>query len=154
MTQNFDAIDRAILRALQHDGRLQNQQLAALVGLSPSPCLRRVRRLEEEGAIERYVALLDPVKVGLGMTLFSRVSLVTQDAETVENFAEAMRRLPQVVECYIMAGECDALLRVVVADIDDYRRFQSTHLTRANGVQTLKTDFPLQKVKQSTELPV
>ena len=154
MPSDFDAIDRAILRALQRDGRLQNLQLAALVGLSPSPCLRRVRRLEEEGAIERYVALLDPAKIGLGLTMFARISLVTQDAETVEHFAEAMRCLPQVVECYIMAGECDALLRVVAADINDYRRFQSTHLTRANGVQTVKTDIPMQRVKQSTELPL
>lgn len=151
MPITFDATDLAILRALQHDGRLQNLQLAETVGLSPSPCLRRVRRLEEDGVIERYVALLDPARIGFGMTMFARISLVAQDAETVEHFAEAMRRLPQVMECYIMAGECDALLRVVAADIDAYRRFQSTHLTRANGVQTVKTD---KKVKLSTELPL
>lgn len=151
---SLDAIDRAILRALQRDGRLQNQQLADVVGLSPSPCLRRVRRLEEAGVIERYTALLNPAVVGLGMTMFARVSLVAQDAETVDAFAETMRGLPQVVECYIMAGECDALLRVVAADIDDYRRFQNRHLTRANGVQTVKTDIPMQVVKQSTTLPI
>lgn len=154
MPLNFDAIDLAILRALQRNGRLQNLQLAEAVGLSPSPCLRRVRRLEEEGAIERYVALLDHAKTGFGMTMFARVSLVAQDAETVDHFANAMRRLPQVMECYIMAGECDALLRVVAADIDAYRQFQSAHLTRANGVQTVKTDIPMQKVKLSTELPL
>lgn len=154
MPLNFDAIDLAILRALQRNGRLQNLQLAEEVGLSASPCLRRVRRLEEEGAIERYVALLDHAKIGFGMTMFARISLVSQDAETVDHFADAMRRLPQVMECYIMAGECDALLRVVAADIDAYRQFQSTHLTRANGVQTVKTDIPMQKVKLSTELPL
>ena len=154
MAVTLDAIDRNILRTLQHDGRLQNLQLAAAVGLSPSPCLRRVRRLEDAGIIERYVALVDAAKIGLGMTMFARISLVAQDAETVGDFAKAMRRLPQVVECYIMAGECDALLRVVASDIDAYRQFQSTHLTRANGVQTVKTDIPMETVKQSTELPL
>ncbi|KAG9607051.1 hypothetical protein KCV01_g5348, partial [Aureobasidium melanogenum] len=150
----LDALDIRILRSLQRDGRLQNLQLAEEVGLSPSPCLRRVRRLEEAGVVERYVALLNPAAMGLGLTVFARISLVAQDAETVDRFVEAVRQFPQVVECYIMAGECDALLRVVAADIDAYRQFQSTHLTRANGVQTVKTDIPMQKVKQSTELPI
>jgi Lrp/AsnC family transcriptional regulator, leucine-responsive regulatory protein len=154
MPMTLDAIDRNILRALQHNGRLQNLQLAELVGLSPSPCLRRVRLLEETGIIERYAALLDATKLGLGMTMFARISLVAQDAETVGNFAAAMIRLPEVVECYIMAGECDALLRVVAADIEAYRQFQSTHLTRANGIQTVKTDIPMETVKQSTKLPL
>lgn len=154
MLPAIDAIDRNVLRALQRDGKLQNIQLAEMVGLSPSPCLRRVRRLEDAGIIKRYAALLDATKIGLGVTMFARISLVAQDAETVEHFAEAMQRLPQVVECYIMAGECDALLRVVAADIDAYRQFQSTHLTRANGIQTVKTDIPMQTVKQSTELPL
>lgn len=154
MPPAIDSIDRSILRALQHDGRLQNLQLAEAIGLSPSPCLRRVRRLEASGIVERYVALIDASQVGWGMTMFARVSLVAQDAETVARFSEAMRRLPQVMECYIMAGECDALLRVVAADIAGYRIFQSLHLTRANGVQTVKTDIPMEKVKQSTELPL
>ena len=154
MPDKLDTLDIRILRALQRDGKLQNLQLADTVGLSPSPCLRRVRRLEESRVIECYVALLNASALGFGLTVFARISLVSQDAESVERFAEAMRQLPQVVECYIMAGECDALLRVVAADIDAYRRFQSTHLTRANGVQTVKTDIPMQKVKQSTELPI
>jgi Lrp/AsnC family transcriptional regulator, leucine-responsive regulatory protein len=150
----LDPIDRRILRALQKDGRLQNVELAKRVGLSPSPCLRRVRRLEEAGVIDRYAALLDASKIGVNLTVFARVSLVSQDAETVDRFTNAMRNLPQVVECYVMAGECDALLRVVAADLDDYRRFQSTHLTRVNAVQTVKTDIPLQKIKLSSELPL
>jgi Lrp/AsnC family transcriptional regulator, leucine-responsive regulatory protein len=154
MPSSLDHIDRLILRALQRDGRLQNVDLAKQVGLSPSPCLRRVRLLEEAGIIERYVALIDASKVGISLVVFARVSLMAQDAETVDHFAEAMRKLPQVVECHIMAGECDALLRVVAADLDDYRRFQSAHLTRVNGVQTVKTDIPMQKVKLSTELPL
>ncbi|CAB3771354.1 Leucine-responsive regulatory protein [Paraburkholderia humisilvae] len=154
MPIKLDTLDIRILRALQRDGKLPNLQLAETVGLSPSPCLRRVRRLEELRVIEGYVALLNTVATGLGLTVFARISLVSQDAETVERFAEAVRQLPEVLECYIMAGECDALLRVVAADIDAYRKFQSTHLVRAIGVQTVKTDIPLQKVKQSTELPI
>ena len=86
--------------------------------------------------------------------MFARISLISQDAETVERFAVMVRELPQVVECHVMAGECDALLRVVAADLDGYRHFQSTYLTRANGVQTVKTDIPMQRVKLSTELPI
>ena len=104
-------------------------------------------------ASRRHAALLHASKIGVNLTVFARVSLISQDAETVERFTNAMRNLPQVVECYVMAGECDALLRVVAADLDDYRRFQSTHLTRVNAVQTVKTDIPLQKIKLSSELP-
>jgi Lrp/AsnC family transcriptional regulator, leucine-responsive regulatory protein len=154
MPVQLDNIDRYILSALQSQGRLQNIELAEKVGLSPSPCLRRVKRLEDLGVIKRYVALVDANKVGIGLTVFSRISLVAQDAETVETFAQAMNALPQVVECHIMAGECDALLRVVAEDLDDYRSFQIAHLTRKNGVQTVKTDIPMQTVKLSTELPL
>jgi DNA-binding Lrp family transcriptional regulator len=154
MSVKLDQIDRRILRALQRDGRLQIVELAKRVGLSPSPCLRRLRRLEKSGVIDRYAALLDASKIGLGLVIFARVSLVSQDAETVAQFTRAIRDLPQVVECHIMAGECDALLRVVAADLDDYRRFQNDHLTRINAVQTVKTDIPLQRIKLSVELPV
>lgn len=154
MPIKLDEIDRRILRALQRDGRMQNAELAQEVGLSPSPCLRRVRLLEEAGVIQRYVAVLDPAKLGIGMTLFTRVWLTAQDAETIEHFVAAMKQLPQVVECYIMLGESDALLRVVVDDLDGYRRFQTTHLTRANGIRNVKTDLPSEIVKQTHALPV
>lgn len=150
----LDDTDRRILKALQSNGRLQNVELAKMVGLSPSPCLRRVRLLEEAGVIERYVALLDPAKIGVGMTVFARVRLIAQDEQTVERFTEAIRRLPQVVECHLMAGDCDFLLRVVLKDLDDYRRFQIAHLTRSQGVQSIKTDIPMQRIKQSSELPL
>lgn len=149
----IDDIDKRILRALQRNGRLQNIELAKEVGLSPSPCLRRVKLLEEAGIIDRYVAVLDPAKVGVPLSMFARVWLIAQDAETIDRFMDAMKRLPQVMECYIMLGESDALLRVVVADLDDYRRFQSTHLTRVNGIQNVKTDVPSQIVKQTYALP-
>jgi DNA-binding Lrp family transcriptional regulator len=150
----LDRIDRAILAAIQSEGRIQNLDLASRVGLSPSPCLRRLKRLEDAGVVRGYVALLDGDKVGIGLTVFARISLVAQDAETVETFAQAMNALPQVVECHIMAGECDALLRVVASDLNGYRKFQVAHLTRQNGVQSVKTDVPIQTVKSSTELPV
>jgi len=154
MPMKLDEIDRRILRALQEDGRLQNVELARKVGLSPSPCLRRVKLLEEAGIIDRYVAVLDPVRVGVGMSLFARVWLTAQDAETIDHFMAAMKRLPQVMECYIMLGESDALLRVAVADLAEYRQFQATHLTRANGIQNVKTDVPSQIVKQTYALPI
>ena len=150
----LDEIDKRILRELQEDGQLQNVELARRVGLSPSPCLRRVRLLEEAGIISRYVAVVDQAKVGLRLSMFARVWLTAQDAETIDHFIAAMRRLPEVVECYIMLGESDALLRVVVADLDDYRRFQSAHLTRKNGIQSVKTDVPSETVKQTFALPL
>ncbi|MCJ8026044.1 Lrp/AsnC family transcriptional regulator [Shinella yambaruensis] len=150
----LDETDRRILRVLQQDGRLQNVELARRVGLSPSPCLRRVRLLEEAGIISRYVAVVDQAKVGLQLSMFARVSLTAQDAETIDHFIAAMKRLPEVVECYIMLGESDALLRVVVSDLADYRRFQSTHLTRKNGIQTVKTDVPSETIKQTFALPL
>jgi Lrp/AsnC family leucine-responsive transcriptional regulator len=150
----LDEIDKRILRELQRDGRLQNVELAKRVGLSPSPCLRRVRLLEEAGVIGRYMAVIDPAKVGLPLSLFARVSLTAQDAETVERFVAAMRRLAEILECYIMLGEYDALLRVAVSDLADYRRFQGSHLTRKNGVQNVKTDMPSEAIKQTLALPI
>lgn len=154
MPIKLDAIDRRILRALQRDGRLQNQELAKQVGLSASPCLRRVRLLEEAGVIERYVALVDPAKVALGLTLFVRVWLKRQDQDTTDEFVEAVRQLPEVVECHVMAGDCDLMLRVVAADLEAYRRFQVAHLTSLSVVQNVKTEVPMEKIKLTTELPV
>ena len=150
----LDAIDRRILKALQRDGRLQNVELANEVGLSPSPCLRRVRLLEEAGVIERYVAVLNPAKVGVALTVYTRVWLKGQDADTVDRFTEAVKQMPEVVECYLMAGDCDFLLRIVAADLDDYRRFQSQYLARIEGVQNVKTDIPMQKIKMTPALPI
>ncbi|MFC3533263.1 Lrp/AsnC family transcriptional regulator [Vogesella facilis] len=150
----LDAIDRRILAALQRDGRLQNIELAKTVGLSPSPCLRRVRLLEEAGVIERYVAVVNAGKVGKGLTVFARIWLTGQDAETVDHFTAAIQQLPQVVECHLMAGDCDFLLRIVAADLDDYRQFQIAHLTRIKGVQSVKTEIPMQKIKLTSAIPV
>jgi Lrp/AsnC family transcriptional regulator, leucine-responsive regulatory protein len=152
--RELDDIDRQILRVLQENGRIQNVELAEQVGLSPSPCLRRVKILEDAGVIERYVALLDASKIGFGLTVFARVWLTGQDAETVNHFVTEVRRLPQVVECHLMAGDCDFLLRVVAADLEAYRQFQVDRLTRITGVQNVKTDVPMQKIKLTSELPL
>lgn len=150
----LDAIDRRILDALQRNGRLQNVELAKQVGLSPSPCLRRVRLLEEAGVIERYVAVLNPAKVGLRLTVYVRVWLTRPDQETVDQFITSIQKLPQVVECHLMAGDCDFLLRVVAEDLDAYRRFQSEHLGRIKCMKNMQTDIPMQKIKLTTELPL
>ncbi|MGY0055350.1 Lrp/AsnC family transcriptional regulator [Streptomyces sp. LZ34] len=152
--RELDSIDRRILRALQENGRIQNVDLAEKVGLSPSPCLRRVKLLEEAGVIERYVALLNAAKIGMGLTVFARVWLTGQDTDTVDHFTEQVKLLPQVVECHLMAGDCDFLLRVVAADLDAYRQFQIDHLTRIKGVQSVKTEIPMQKIKLTSELPL
>ncbi len=150
----LDAIDRKILRVLQQDGRIQNTDLAAQVGLSPSPCLRRVKLLEEAGIIRQYVALVDAAKLDMGFTVFVRIWLDSQDEETTTTFYEAAEKLPQVVECHLMAGDCDFMLRVVAPDLDGYRRFQMEHLGRIKGVRNIKSEIPMQKIKQSWEVPV
>ncbi|WP_093758248.1 Lrp/AsnC family transcriptional regulator [Tardiphaga sp. OK245] len=150
----LDEIDYRILRALQSNGRIQNNDLADIVGLSPSPCLRRVRLLEEEKIIENYVALVNASKVGLDLTVFARVWLTGQDAATVDHFIAAVRRLPQIVECHLMAGDCDFLLRVVAKDLASYRKFQVEDLTRIKGVQSVKTDIPMQSIKLTSALPI
>jgi Lrp/AsnC family leucine-responsive transcriptional regulator len=154
MPTTLDPIDRRILRALQRDGRMSNVELANEVGLSPSPCLRRVRLLEESGIIDRYVAVLDGTKVGVGLTVFARVWFKTQDAEITHQFAETVRKFPEVVECYLTTGECDAIMRIVTADLHAYWRFQSDYLMRIPSVQSVKTDVPMETIKRSFELPL
>ena len=150
----LDGIDKNIIRSLQINGRIQNNDLAREIGLSASSCLRRVRLLEEAGVIKNYTAVVDPQKIGFQLILFSRIWLLGQDAETIHLFIEAMKELPQVMECYIILGESDAMLKVVVPDLESYRKFQSTHLTKKNGITSVKTDVPSQIIKQSFQLPL
>lgn len=150
----LDRIDKNIIQALQNNGRMQNNDLAREIGLSPSSCLRRVKLLEEAGVIQSYTTVVDPQKIGLQLILFSRIWLTGQDAETIDTFIEAMKELPQVMECYIILGECDAMLKVVVPDLESYRKFQSAHLTKKNGITSVKTDLPSQIIKQSFQLPL
>ena len=150
----MDEIDNRILRELQKDGRIPNNVLAEKVGLSPSPCLRRVKQLEESGAIDRYVAIINPVTLGLNLSIFVRIWLDSQGEETVEHFCREIRLLPEVVECHLMVGDCDFILRVVAADLNAYRQFQIKHLARIKGVQSMKTELPMQTIKHTTELPI
>ncbi|MGO4606007.1 Lrp/AsnC family transcriptional regulator [Variovorax sp. 2RAF20] len=152
--KDLDRIDRRILQALQEDGRIQNVELAEKVGLSPSPCLRRVKHLEESGVIEKYVAVLDAPKIGLGLTVFVRIWLKSQDAQTIEAFTAEVMQLDEIVECHLMVGDCDFLLRVVAADLDAYRKFQGEYLTRIKGVQSVKSELPMQKIKMTSKLPL
>ncbi|MBR0801034.1 Lrp/AsnC family transcriptional regulator [Bradyrhizobium jicamae] len=154
MSIDLDSIDRAILKTLQQNGRIRNNELAERVGLSPPPCLRRVRLLEEAGVIERYVALVDPAKVGMGLALSARVWLTGQDNETFDTFVEAIRRLPQIVECHLVAGDCDFLLKVVAKDLEAYRRFQIEELASIEGVRGIKAAVLMQRIKRSHEIPV
>ena len=154
MPMKLDPLDRRILHVLQQDGRIANNELAAKVGRSPSPCLRRVRLLEESGVITRYVAVVDPVRAGFALTFFVRVGLESRDEATVQRFVQAMSALDAVVECYLMLGDCDALLRVVATDMEAYRRFEGANLTPANGIRSVRTDVPSQVVKQTLALPL
>jgi len=150
----LDAIDRRILAALQENARLANVQLADAVGLSPSPCLRRVRELEERGVIRRHVTLVDAAAVGLPVSVFVNVTLERQVEQALERFEAAILARPEVMECYLMTGDADYLLRVVTADLAAYERFLIDHLTRVPGVASIKSSFALKQVKYRTALPL
>ena len=150
----LDDIDRRILTALQQNARISNVELADAVGISPSPCWRRVRDLEQKGVISRYVTLLDPAAIGLPVSVFVQVSLERQVERALEEFEAAVADWPEVMECYLMTGDADYLLRVVAADLDAYHRFLVDHLTRVPGVASIKSSFALKQVKYGTALPV
>jgi DNA-binding Lrp family transcriptional regulator len=150
----LDEIDRKILQELQENARISNVELASRVGLSPAPCLRRVRALEELGVIQKYVTLLDANAVDLGVTVFVQVSLNLQVEGRLDTFEEAIMRRPEVLECYMMAGEADYLLRVVVPDVQAYERFLKESLTRIENVASFRSTFALKQAKYSTALPV
>ena len=152
--QGFDATDRRILEVLQDDARIANVDLARQVNLSPSPCLRRVRRLEEEGFVRGYVSLLDPAAIGLPVSVFVQVSLEKQVDEALEQFERAIVARPEVMECYLMTGDSDYLLRVVAPDIAAFQRFLLDHLTRIPEVASIKSSFALKQVSYRTALPL
>lgn len=155
---DLDQLDRRILQALQTDGRMTYDELAARVGLSASAALRRVKRLEESGVIASYVALVAPERVGLGLTAYINVRLEkhvdTHKRSPMDAFAAAAQTWPEVVECAALTGEMDYLLRVVVQDMAHYSRFIMESLLRHPSVQDCKTSFVLQRLKNTTALPV
>ena len=150
----LDDIDRKILRHLQQNARIPNARLADLVGLSPAPCLRRMRALETSGVINRYVTLVEPSAVGLRVTVFVAIRLDLQVRGRLEALENAVREWPEVLDCHLMTGDADYLLRVVVADVEAHETFLRTKLTRLEGVASIRSSFALKQVMHSTALPV
>lgn len=150
----LDAIDRRILAELQKDARVSNVQLAARVGLSASPCLARVRRLEQEGYLKAYVALVSPEALGLSITVFIQVSLEMQHKDALRKFEARVTEFPEVMECYLMTGDSDYLLRVMVPDMEALQSFIMQDLTEIPGVRNIRSSFALRQVSYKTELPL
>ncbi|MGH8639553.1 MAG: Lrp/AsnC family transcriptional regulator [Burkholderiales bacterium] len=150
----LDAVDWNILRRLQENARISNVELAGAVHLSPSPCLARVRRLEEGGYIKRYVTLLDTLALGLTVSVFIQVRLERQVESALEVFEREIAARPEVMECYLMTGDSDYLLRVVVSDVQALERFIVDFLSRIPGVGNIKSSFALKQVKYKTALPL
>jgi DNA-binding Lrp family transcriptional regulator len=150
----LDRLDRKVLNELQHDGRISNVDLAARVNLSESACLRRVRALEQTGLIERYVALLDQKQVGLSGTVFVHIVLRREEQSELAAFEAAIQDIPEVMECYLMTGEFDYLLRLVVSDMADFERLHNDALTRLPGVSRVNSSVAIRTVRKTTELPV
>jgi DNA-binding Lrp family transcriptional regulator len=148
------AVDRRILKILQEDGRITNAELAERVGLSPSPCLRRVRLLEEAGIIRQYVTLLDPDALGLGVAAFVEIRLGPKNTVTAAAFEAAIKKYSEIMECHIMTGEYDYLLRIVVPDIPSLRAFVMNQLLSVPGVEATRSSFSLGQVKYTTALPL
>ena len=151
---HLDHIDHKIVAELQSDGRMTAQELANRVGLSPSPCARRVRLLEQAGVIKGYVAVIDQVKIGLPISAFASIKLSRQHEDDLDHFAQAVARWPEVVDCYLMTGQRDYLMRIVVRDLAAYERFLKEKLTRLDGVASIETSFALGQVKRSDHLPL
>ena len=150
----LDEFDLKILDALQADGRLTNVELAERISLSPSPCLRRVRRLEAEGIIERYSATVNRAKLGLGLTVFVEVKLARHTARDAEHFAELVRSMPEVLSCHLVSGDADFLLEIVLSDLEQYSRFVLKSLRNIEGIQSVHSRFVLETVKAHAHLPL
>lgn len=149
----LDRYDRAILRLLQQDARVTNARLAAEVSLSESACLRRVRALEESGLIEGYTALINQQKAGYPVNVFVSITLDRQSQSGLTAFETAVRKIPEVMECYLMTGEHDYLLRLVVTDLADFERIHNQHLTRLPSVARVQSSFAMRTVTRSRSLP-
>lgn len=151
---SLDRYDRALLHVLQREGRITNSELAARVHLSESACLRRVRALESAGLIEGYAAVLNQQRAGCPVNVFVSITLERQERADLRAFEEAIRKVPEVMECYLMSGEYDYLVRVVVSDTADFERVHSQHLTSLPHVSRVHSSFALRTVQKSRELPI
>nr|WP_200844077.1 Lrp/AsnC family transcriptional regulator [Pantoea sp. 18069] len=150
----LDAIDLRILAELQRDGSLSNVELARRIHLSPSPCLARVKALEANQVISRYVALVNPAALGLGLSVFISISLKTQDKKALAEFEQRIAEHDQVMECYLMTGDSDYLIRVAVTDIGALERFILDQLTPIPGIEKIRSSFALKQVRYKTALPL
>lgn len=150
----LDSIDRRILEALQKRGRMTNADLSEKINLSPSACHRRVQRLEADGFIKDYVALLDPRKLGRPSTIFVEITLSGQADEVLDAFEREVAKVPDVLECHLMAGTADYLLKVVAQDTEDFARIHRKYLARLPGVAQMQSSFALRTVFKTTALPV
>ena len=150
----LDDTDIRLLRILQENARLSNVELAERVGLSASPCLRRMRQLEDSGVIRGYMTLIDQTVIGLPVSVFISVTLKEQSERALDEFEGRIRALPEVMECYLMTGTADYLLRVVTADLAAYERFLKEHLTRIPAIASIQSSFALKQVSFRTALPL
>jgi Lrp/AsnC family leucine-responsive transcriptional regulator len=151
---SLDATDKRILTALQRKGRISNADLSDVVNLSPSACHRRVQRLEADGYIRDYVALLDARKMGVPTTVFVEITLSGQADEVLDAFEKSVSRIPDVLECHLMAGTADYLLKVVAENTEDFARIHRQYLARLPGVAQMQSSFALRTVFKTTALPV
>jgi len=149
----LDAVDRHILTVLQEDGRITNQDLSQKVGLSPTPCLRRLKRLEDTGVIQGYTAIVDPKAYGLPFSVFCSVRLMQQTQEHITEFEKAVEGWSEVQECYLMTGSRDYLLRLLTDGIEGYERFLKQKMTRLKCIQSVESNFALATVKKRVGLP-
>jgi Lrp/AsnC family transcriptional regulator, leucine-responsive regulatory protein len=154
MNSELDSVDLRILDELQKDGSLSNVELARRVHLSPSPCLARVKALEASGAISRYVALVSAAALGLGLNVFINISLKTQSKQALADFEQRIAEHDEVMECYLMTGDSDYLIRVAVADMAALERFILDQLTPIPGLEKIRTSFTLKQVRYKTALPL
>ena len=150
----MDAIDARLLSALQRDGRQTVTDLAAAIGLSPTPCARRLARLEAEGVIEGYSARVDQARIGFPVSVFIQVELESQSKDAIDAFERAVRRFERVMECHLMTGTRDILMRVVAADLTDFDRFLEDKLMRVPGIRSMRSSFALRTMVRRQVLPV
>jgi len=149
----MDNKDRQIIRALQQDGRMTNQDLAEAVNLSPSPCLRRLRNLEASGAIRGFSVDVDPAAYGLPITVFVRIRLERHNEEDVQRFERQVQIIPEILECHVLTGAMDYQLRVVVSDLDAYETFIRTRIHPIGGIASIDTSFVYGTVKKTAVFP-
>jgi Lrp/AsnC family transcriptional regulator len=154
MSETLDAADLKLLSALQEDSSLSAAALAEQVGMSQSPCWRRIQRLKDDGYIRREVALLDRRRLGLNAHVFARVKLSAHGRTHLAEFAKAVQSFPEVLECYVLMGEVDFLLRIVTQDVEAYERFFFNHLSKLPGIQEINSTVALSEIKSTTSLPL